>query len=103
MENANPNATRTPELDYLLRMAEKRPDSVVDVMLDTPISTDTQEPGGRLRLLTGLQFPSLQTSLARVVDKIRDERWIPLIDAIYRHSGFESEEMIKTLADANDF
>ena len=90
-ENAEPLCvTRTPELEYLLRMAEKRPDSVVDVMLDTPISTDTQEPGGRLRLLTDLQFPSLQISLARVVDKFRDERWIPLIDAIYRPFSFRT-------------
>ena len=101
-ENAAPFATRTPELEYLLRMAEKRPDSVVDIMLDTPISTDarSQEVAyAFLRICRNL--PADQ--LARVVGKIRAERWIPLIDAIYRHFGFECAEMLKTLADANDF
>ncbi len=101
-ENAAPFATRTPELEYLLRMAEKRPDSVVDIMLDTPISTDTRSQEvayGFLRICSSL--PADQ--LARVVEKIRAERWIPLIDAIYRHSSFKCAEMLKTLADANDF
>ena len=101
-ENAAPFATRTPELEYLLRMAEKRPDSVVDIMLDTPIPTDTRSQEvayAFLRICSSL--PADQ--LARVVGKIRAERWIPLNDAIYRHSSFECEEMLKTLADANDF
>ena len=100
-ENAAPFATRTPELEYLLRMAEKRPDSVVDIMLDTPISTDTRSQEvayGFLRICSSL--PADQ--LARVVGKIRAERWIPLIDAIYRHSAFKCEEMLKTLEEAGD-
>ena len=56
-ENAAPFAIRTPELEYLLRMAEKRPDSVVDIMLDTPISTDTRSQEVALRFPTDLQFP----------------------------------------------
>ena len=101
-ENANPFASRKPELEYLLRMAEKRPDIVVDIMLATPITTDTRSQEvayGFIRVCGSL--PADQ--LARMVDIIRDERWIPLIDAVYRHSSFDSEEMLKTLADANDF
>ena len=101
-EAATPFTTRTPELDYLLRMAEKRPDIVVDIMLATPISTDnrSQEVAyGFLRICRVL--PADQ--LARVVRKIRAERWIPLIDVIYRHSSFECEEMLKTLADESFF
>ena len=101
-ENANPLATRTPELDYLLRMAGKRPNIVVDIMLATPITTDTRSQEvayGFIRVCGSL--PADQ--LARMVDKIRDERWMPLINAIYHRTAIDSKEMLKTLADANDF
>lgn len=101
-EAATPFSTRIPELDYLLRMAEKLPEIVVDIMLATPISTDTRSQEvayGFLRVCRVL--PADQ--LARVVGKIRSERWIPLIDAIYTHSSFECEEMLKTLADERYF
>ena len=101
-EAATPFATRTPELDYLFRMAEKRPDIVVNIILDTPISTDTRSQEvayGFLRICSAL--PADQ--VARVVCKIRAERWIPLIDVIYTHSSFECEEMLKTLADEKHY
>ncbi len=101
-EAATPFTTRTPELDYLFRMAENRPAVVVDIMLDTPISTDarSQEVAyGFLRICSSL--PANQ--LARVVPKIRAERWIQLVDTIYTHSSFECEEMLKTLADEGYF
>ena len=101
-DNAAPFPTRTPELQYLLRMAEGRPDIVVDIMLDTPISTDTRSlevAYSFLRICSSL--PADQ--LARVVGKIRNERWIPIVDTVFRHSAFECAEMLKTLADANDF
>ena len=101
-EAATPFATRTPELNYLLRMAEKRPDIVVDIMLDTPISTDTRSQEvayGFLRI--GSSLPADQ--LARVVRRIQAERWIQLIDSIFTQSAFGYEAMLKTLADGNDF
>ena len=96
------DGARTPELSYLLRMAEKSPAQVVDIMLAIPISTGmrSQEVAyGFMRICGAL--PADQ--LARVVDKVRAERWVPLLDSIYKQSGFEYEEMLKTLADANDF
>lgn len=101
-EDASLDGFRTPELEYLLRMAEKRPDIVVDIMLGTPISAGARSQEvvyGFLRICSAL--PAVQ--LARVVDKIRAERWVPLLDKIYNHSGFAYEEMLSTLADANDF
>ncbi len=100
-DNTSPFSTRTPELQYLLRMAERRPDIVVDIMLDTPISTDTRSQEvaySFLRICSSLPADAL----ARIVGKILAERWIPLVDAIYRHSSFECEEMLKTLVGAND-
>lgn len=92
----------TPELGYLLRMAEKRPDIVVDIILGTPISAGARSQEvvyGFLRVCSVL--PADQ--LARVVDKIRVERWVQLLGEIYNQSGFEYEEMLSTLADANDY
>ena len=83
-------------------MAEKRPDIVVDIMLDTPISTDTRSQEvayGFLRI--GSSLPADQ--LARVVRRIQAERWIQLIDSIFTQSAFGYEAMLKTLADGNDF
>ena len=100
-EEASPFATRTPELDYLRRMAEKCPAQVVDIMEAIPISTDMRSQEvvyGFLRICRAL--PANQ--LARMIDKIRAEQWVPLIDEVYNHSGFEYEEMLSTLADAND-
>ena len=93
---------RTPELGYLLRMAEKRPDIVVDIMLGTPISAGARSQDvayGFMRVCSVL--PADQ--LARVVDKIRVERWVQLLGEIYNQSGLEYEEMLSTLADANDY
>lgn len=101
-EEPSLDGARTPELSYLLRMAEKSPAQVVDIMLAIPISTGmrSQEVAyGFMRICGAL--PADQ--LARVVDKVRAERWVPLLDTVYKQSGFEYEEMLKTLADANDF
>ena len=101
-EDASFNGFRTPELEYLLRMAEKRPDIVVDIMLGTPISAGPRSQEvvyGFMRICSVL--PADQ--LARVVNKIQAERWIPLLDEIYNHSGFKYAKMLSTLADANDF
>lgn len=101
-EEPSLDGARTPELSYLLRMAEKSPAQVVDIMLAIPISTGmrSQEVAyGFMRICGAL--PADQ--LARVVGKVRAERWVPLLDSIYKQSGFEYEEMLKTLADANDF
>ena len=71
-------------------------------MLGTPISTCARSQEvvyGFLRVCGAL--PADQ--LARVVDKIRSEQWVPLLDEIYNQTGFEYEVMLNTLADANDF
>ncbi|MCY3800161.1 MAG: hypothetical protein OXG46_01140 [Chloroflexi bacterium] len=101
-EDPSLDGFRTPELDYLSRMAEKCPAQVVDIMLAIPISTDMRSQEvvyGFLRICHAL--PANQ--LARVIVKIRAEQWVPLLDEIYNHSGFEYEGMLSTLVDANDF
>ena len=100
-EGASLDGFRTPEIEYLLRMAEKRPDIVVDIMLGTPISTDSRSQEvvyGFLRICGVL--PGGQ--LARVVEKIRDERWVPIMEG-FHHLDLLYEEMVGTLADSKDF
>ena len=100
-EDPSHDGFRTPELDYLLRMAEKRPAQVVDIMLAIPISTDVRSQEvvyGFLRICSAL--PADQ--LARVVEKIRAERWVPMMEA-FDHLDFLYEEMVDKLADAKDF
>lgn len=101
-EDASLDGFRTPELGYLLRMAGKCPAQVVDIMLEVPIGTDmrSQEAAYGFVPICGA-LPADQ--LARVVCKIRAEKWVPLLDEVYSHSGFTYEEMLRTLADANDF
>ena len=93
----------TSELSYLERIAEHRPAKVVNmIMLNVPITADTFNPEVVYRFLRICRaLPADQ--LARVVDKMRCERWVPLLDTVYKQSGFEYEEMLKTLADAKDF
>ena len=52
------DGARTPELGYLLGMAEKRPAQVVDIMLAIPISTDVRSQEVAVRFLAGVQRPA---------------------------------------------
>lgn len=92
---------RTPELNYLVRVAEKNPKSVIEKMLDVPISSETFNPevvDRFLRICSTL--PAEQ--LARIVPKIREEKWIPLMES-FNQWGFEYEKMLQTLANAKDY
>ena len=100
-EDPTLNGYRPPELDYLVRMAENCPVKVVDIMLDVPISTDTrsqQIASHFLWICRGLSADQL----ARMVEKIRSERWVPLLDE-FDQTGLEYEEMLQTFADAIDY
>ncbi len=92
---------RTPELNYLVRMAEKKPKEVADIMLSVVISKDNFNPeviDQFLRICSSL--PAEQ--LARIVPKIRDEGWVQLM-SIFNQWGFEYEKIFQTLAVAKDY
>ncbi len=93
----------TSELSFLGRMAEQNPAKVVNmIMLNVRVTADTFDPEVVYRFLRICRaLPADQ--LARVVDKIRAERWVPLLNEIYNHLGFAYAEMLSTLADANHF
>lgn len=92
---------RTPELNYLVRMAEKAPAKVVGIMFEVPISPETFNPEVIDRFLHICNIiPADQ--LARMAEKICDGQWIPLMGA-FNQWGFEYAEMLKTLAGAEDY
>src|SRR3989338_1603791 len=83
---------RTPEVNYLVKVAEKEPAKVVDIMLAVTISTENFNPevvDRFLRICSGLPAPELK----RMVKKIRDDGWARLMGA-FNEWGFEYEKML---------
>ncbi len=90
-----------PELNYLVRMSKKAPAKVVNIMLQVLISSETFTLVVVDRFLVICStLPADQ--LARVVEKIREKRWIPLMSA-FNPSSFQYGKMLKTLAMAKDY
>lgn len=92
---------QTPELDYLSRVVEKNPTRVVDFMLDVKISKETFNPEVIDRFLWISSKLSAE-HLARIVPKIRDDQWVPLMGPFNRW-GFEYKNMFDALSAAKDF
>ncbi len=91
----------TPELDYLVESAKTSPNEVVDIMLEVPITPDTfnSEVTDRFLWICG-DLPADQ--VARIVQKIRDEKWVQLMRRS-GHSGYEYKKMIDKLSEAEDY
>ncbi len=92
---------RMPELDYLVRIAEKVPARVVDIIFGVPISTETFNPEVVDRFIwIASNLPADQ--LARLIPKILSERWTQLM-GIFNHWGFEQERMFAKLTEIKDY
>ena len=92
---------RIPELEYLVRMAKMAPAKVVKIMRSVPISSETFNPEVIDRF-SYICSTLPEDQLAHVVQKIHDERWIPLMGT-FEHWGSNCEDMFKTLDDAKDY
>ncbi len=92
---------RTPELSYLVKVAERKPKEVVDIMLSVPISKDNFNPEVIDRFLWICSILPAE-NLTKIVVKIRDEKWIPLM-GLFNRWGFEYEKMFQTLNIAKDY
>lgn len=92
---------RTPELNYLVKVAEKKPKEVLDIMLSISISKDNFNPEVIDRFLWICSTLPAE-HLAQIVAKIRDNRWIPLMGSFNRW-GFEYEKMFQILTTAKDY
>ena len=101
-EDSRPDSIRIPELHYLMRMAEKRPANVVDILLKLPMFSDASSQSAYYYFLRICQaLPTHQ--LARVVEKIRREKWPALMDGVATQTGFEYDKMCEALANAEDY
>jgi hypothetical protein len=93
-------AYRTPELDYVVRVAELIPQKVVDFVLSFDVAaTSNLETLDRF-LWLATKLPADQ--LARIAPKIRDEQWIQTMGN-YHHWTFGYKDMLQRLADAEDY
>lgn len=91
----------TPELNYLVRLAEKVPDKVANILLQVPITKDNFNPEVIDRFLVICsELPAGQ--LAHLAEKIHRERWVSLMNAFNRW-GFGYAKMFATLAAASDY
>ncbi len=91
----------TPEINYLVKMAHKRPKKVVDIILSAKISLDSFNPEVIDRFLHICSaLPEKQ--LSRVIPKIRKEKWIKLMTEL-THFGFEFEKMLNILAATKNY
>lgn len=94
---------RTPELDYLVRIAGQAPKKVTEIILDNEVAAsrakfNTEVINRFVYISSSLPAPQL----ARVVKKIKKENWIPLMRG-FNHWGFEYEKMFATLVAAKDY
>src|SRR3989344_1028164 len=92
-EDPTRHGYRTPEINYLVRVAEKAPRKVVDIMLEVPISAENFNPeviDRFMRICSALPAKELK----RIVNKIRNDGWVPLMGA-FNDWGFEYEKMLK--------
>jgi len=92
---------RLPELDYLVRMVEKEPKTVADIINSVPISKETFNPEvvDRFFWITGL-LPIEQ--IKNLLPKILQENWIQLMSP-YNRSGYEYKKMVEKINNSKDF
>lgn len=91
----------SPELAYLEKVVQKDPKTVTDIILNVTITPDTFNPEviDRFCRIAG-KLPVAE--LIRIVPKIREERWIPLM-GVFNQFGFEYERMFQILSEAKEY
>jgi len=91
---------RMPELEYLARMAEKKPAKVAEIIFKTKISTENFNPEVIDRFLWIMRSLSAE-QIAKLAKKIRDEKWVYLMKD-FNKSGYEFDEIVKKLAEKKE-
>lgn len=94
---------RTPEITYLVKVAEKVPVKVVQIILDPDTATSKEkfkpELIDQFLRICG-SIPADQ--LALVIPKIHQQEWVKTMGN-FNHWGFEYEKIFKTLLSARDY
>lgn len=92
---------KTPELKYLVKIAEDDPEGVVKVMQNTRISSKNFNPEVIDQFLNICsKLPAGQ--LSQMAEKISNEKW-PILMASYNQWGFQYQKMFNTLKEAGDY
>lgn len=101
MHDPNSYSFRMPELNYLIGVAEKKPDVVTNIICSFEISAKNfnSEVVDQFTRIAS-ELPS--RCLKKIVKKIRDEKWIKLMGK-YTQYGFEYGDILETLNKAGDF
>ena len=94
-------AYKTPQLRYLGQMANKVPQKVADIMLEIPISAENFNPE-TIDIFLNICNVLPADQVARVVEKIRDERWFPLMGSFNLYAP-QYGELLTTLKSAKDY
>ena len=99
-ESTTTYSYRLPELEYLTRMAEKKPAKVAEIIGDVKMSEDSFNPEvvDRFMWIIG-SLPAEQVKT--LTAKIRDEKWVYLMRG-FRKSGYEFERILKKLIEKKD-
>lgn len=92
---------RMPELHYLFSVAEKKPDTVTNIICSFKVSSKNFNPEV-IDQFTRISSKLPTRSLKKIVKKIRDEKWVKLMGK-YTQYGFEYADMFETLHKAGDF
>ena len=101
-EDPNSYGFRMPELNYLVRVAEKKkPDIVTSIICSFKITSANFNPEV-VDQFTRIASKLPARGLKKLVKKIRDEEWIKLMGK-YTQYGFEYGDMLETLKKAEDF
>lgn len=92
---------KMPELDYLVRMAEKDPVTVAKILSTIPISQATYNPEviDRFQWIMGI-LPVDQ--IKSLLPKLIKENWIQLMAPFHR-SGYEYQRMVEKIVAAKDY
>lgn len=91
----------SPELNYLVRMAEKNPEIVANIIIDVPISKDYFNPEVIYNFLRICEILPAK-HLVRIVPKILNDRWVELMSN-YRYLDFQYEKMFQKLSSENEY
>jgi len=92
---------KMPELDYLVRMAEKDPVTVAKIINTIPVSQSTFNPEvvDRFQWIMGL-LPVEQIKF--LLPKVLKENWVQLMSAFHR-SGYEYQKMMEKIVTSKDY
>jgi hypothetical protein len=91
---------RMPELEYLMRMTEKEPEEVANIIRSIRISKTNLNPeviDRFLWIISALPAEQIRTLTA----KVRDENWVGLMKG-FRKTGYEFNTIIRKLRDERE-